>query len=223
MIDITHAPAELDADRLSGQIGTWLSRYLTGNIADLDLVEMMNAGMQIMHNNRLTFPSDLALLFRVLVQLQGLSGAVGAHVSLTELLQPYLEQMTLDRLNPASVGRRALRTLRGWERLLATAPASLRPILRQLSDGTVGVEFRVHDADGVTDRLVDGVLAAASILASAELISRRTGPKIGDVSIPGAIALTVGVVTWRRLISTRAGHRSSVSRIRDIVVTPTRH
>ena len=221
VIDITHAPAELDADRLSGQIGTWLSRYLAGNVADLDLVGMTNAGMQIMHNNRLTFPPDLALLFRVLVQLQGLSGAVGAQVSLTELLQPYLQQMTLDRLNPASVGRRAVRTLRGWERLLATAPASLRAILRQLSnDGTVGVEFRVHDADGVTDRLVDGVLAAASILASAELISRRTGPKIGDVSIPGAIALTVGVVTWQRLISTRAGHRSGLSRIRDLVVPP---
>ena len=76
------------------------------------------------------------LVFRVLLRLQGLSGSVGAHVSLTELLQPYLEKMTLDRLNPVSVGRRALRTLRGWERLLATAPANLRPILRQLRDGT---------------------------------------------------------------------------------------
>ena len=222
VIDITRAPADLDADRLSGQIGTWLSRYLGGSVANLDLVGMVNAGMQIMHSNHLTFPSDLALLFRVLLRLQGLSGSVGAHVSLTELLQPYLEKMTLDRLNPVSIGRRALRTLRGWERLLATAPANLRPILRQLRDGTIGVEFRIHDADGVTDRLVDGVIAAASILASAELIGRQTGPRIGEVSIPGAIALTVGVVTWRRLIANRVGHRSGLSRIRQFVVTPTR-
>jgi ubiquinone biosynthesis protein len=106
--------------------------------------------------------------------------------------------------------------------LLATAPANLRPILRQLRDGTIGVEFRIHDADGVTDRLVDGVIAAASILASAELIGRQTGPRIGEVSIPGAIALTVGVVTWRRLIANRVGHRSGLSRIRQFVVTPTR-
>jgi ubiquinone biosynthesis protein len=178
VIEITHAPAELDADRLSGQIGTWLSRYLGGSVANLDLVGMVNAGMQIMHSNHLTFPSDLALLFHVFVQLQGLSSSVGAKVSLTELLQPYWEEMTRDRLNPVSVGRRALRTLRGWERLLATAPRKLRPTLRQLQDGTIGVEFRIHDADGVTDRLVDGILAAASILASAELIGRRTGPRI---------------------------------------------
>jgi hypothetical protein len=125
-----------------------------------------------------------------------------------------------ERLNPVSVGRRALRTLRGWERLLATAPTKLRPTLRQLQDGTIGVEFRIHDADGVVDRLVDGILAAASILASAELIGRRTGPRIPDASIPGAIALSVGVVTWRRLLANRVGHRSSFSRIRQLVIPP---
>jgi ubiquinone biosynthesis protein len=128
--------------------------------------------------------------------------------------------MTIDRLSPISLGRRALRTLRGWERLLAAAPANLQPILRQLKDGTIGVEFRIHDADGVTDRLIDGILAAASILASAELIGRRTGPRIRDVSIPGAIALSVGVVTWRRLQANRVGHRSSLSRIRQLVLPP---
>jgi ubiquinone biosynthesis protein len=220
VIDITHAPADVDTDRLSGQLETWLSRYLGGSVADLDFVGMVNSGMQIMHSNRLTFPSDLALLFRVFVQLQGLGSSLGAKVSLTELLQPYWDEMMLERLNPVSVARRALRTLRGWERLLATAPTNLRPILRQLQDGTIGVEFRIHDADGVTDRLVDGILAAASILASAELIGRRTGPRIRDVSIPGAIALTVGVVTWRRLLANRVGHRSSFSRIRQLVVPP---
>jgi ubiquinone biosynthesis protein len=217
VIDLTDAPADIDTDRLSGQIETWLSRYLGGNVANLDFVAMVDSGMHIMHNNRLTFPSDLALLFRVLVQLQGLSSSAGAKVSLTELLQPYWEQMTLDRLNPVSVGRRALRTLRGWERLLATAPTKLRPTLRKLQDGTIGVEFRIHDADGVTNRLVDGILAAASILASAQLIARRTGPRIRDVSIPGAVAATVGVVTWRRLIANRDGYRSSLSRIRQLL------
>ena len=217
IIDITHAPADIDTDRLSGQLETWLSRYLGGSVSDLDLVGMVNSGMQIMHSNRLTFPSDLALLCRVLVQLQGLGSTVGAKVSLTELLQPYWEQMMADRLNPVAVGRRALRTLRGWERLLAAAPTKLRPTLRQLQGGTISVEFKVRDADGVTDRLVDGILAAASILASAELIARRTGPRIRDVSIPGAVAATVGVATWRRLIASRAGHRSSLSRIRQLV------
>ena len=77
VIDLTHAPADLDVDKLNGQIGTWLNRYLGGNIADLDMVGATNAGMQIMHSNRLTFPGDLALLFRVLVRLQGWAALSG--------------------------------------------------------------------------------------------------------------------------------------------------
>lgn len=33
--------------------------------------------------------------------------------------------------------------------------------------GAGGVDFRVHDADGVADRLVDGISASASLLAFA--------------------------------------------------------
>jgi hypothetical protein len=40
------------------------------------------------------------------------------------------------------------------------------------------------------------------------------------MSIPGAIALTVDVVTWRRLLANGVGHRSSFSRIRQLVVPP---
>jgi hypothetical protein len=44
-----------------------------------------------------------------------------------------------------------------------------------------------RNADGVADRLTDGLLGSASLLASAQLLSRGTGPRIGPVSAPGAI------------------------------------
>jgi ubiquinone biosynthesis protein len=153
VIDITHAPADLDVDRLNGQVGTWLNRYLGGSIADLDMIGATNPGMQILHSNRLTFPGDLALLFRVLVRLQGVGGALGAQVSLTELLQPYLRKMAADRLDPRTIGRRAVRTLRGWQRIVADETGTIRPLLQHLKDGTVRVELEIHDADGVADRL----------------------------------------------------------------------
>src|SRR4029453_14468075 len=49
VIEITHAPADIAPHRVSGQIRTWLSRYLGGSVANLALVGMVNSGMQIMH------------------------------------------------------------------------------------------------------------------------------------------------------------------------------
>jgi Mg2+ and Co2+ transporter CorA len=56
---------------------------------------------------------------------------VGAQVSLTELLQPYLRKMAVDPLDPRTLGRRAVRTLRSWQRILADAPQTIRPLLQQ--------------------------------------------------------------------------------------------
>ena len=49
------------------------------------------------------------------------------------------------------------------------------------------------------------------------LASRGTGPRIGPVSAPGAIALTVGILTWRRLVRGRAGYQSPMSRVQQLV------
>jgi hypothetical protein len=106
--------------------------------------------------------------------------------------------MAVDRLDPRTVGRRAVRTLRSWQRILADAPQTIRPLLQHLKDGTIHVELEIHDADGVADQLTDGLLGSASLLASAQLLSRGTSPRIGPVSAPGAIALAVGILTWRR-------------------------
>ena len=197
VIDLTHAPADLDVDRLNGQIGTWLNRYLGGNVA---ISTWSVRPMQACRSCTATgcrSPATSRCCFRVLVRLQGLGGALGAKVSLTELLQPYLRKMAAERLDPRVVGRQAVRNLRSWQRVLADTPRTIRPLLQQPKEGTVHVELEIHDADGVADRLTDGLLGSASLLASAQLLSRGTGPRIGPVSAPGAVALAVGVLTWR--------------------------
>jgi ubiquinone biosynthesis protein len=126
--------------------------------------------------------------------------------------------MVADRLDPAKLLRHVRRTVRGWERLVASAPADLRSIMDQLTSGQVGVDFRVHDPDGVTDRLVDGLLGAASLLAAAQLVGRRSGPTIAGVSVPGLAALAVGVGTWQRLAWRRNPPANGLSRARKLVM-----
>jgi ubiquinone biosynthesis protein len=66
------------------------------------------------------------------------------------------------------------------------------------------------------DHLVDGLVAAASVLASAQLISRRTGPTLGSISVPGMVAAGVGVLTWQRLVRSRREHKTWVSRAHEL-------
>jgi ubiquinone biosynthesis protein len=78
------------------------------------------------------------------------------------------------------------------------------------------LDFRVRDVDGAVDRLVDGLLASASLLAASQLIARKAGPKVAGLSVAGLAAGVSAVVTWRRVALKRQDHKSLVQRARAI-------
>ena len=78
------------------------------------------------------------------------------------------------------------------------------------------MDFRVQDPDGAVDRLVDGMLASASLLAASQLIARKAGPTVAGLSLAGLALGGNAIVTWRRLALKRQGHKSLVERARMI-------
>ena len=172
--------------------------------------------MKLLHDNGLVLPGDLAVLFRVLLELQGLGRAVDTEVRVTELLEPYVKHLLAQRFDPRRIARHASRTLREWDRLAGSLPGDIEAIVKQVRAGQLGVDFRVHDPDGAVDNLVDGLVAAASVIGSAQLISRRTGPMVGPISLPGLVAAGVGVLTWQRLVRRRRARKTWVTRAREL-------
>ena len=216
VVEITTPPPTVDMNKLRSQIDVWLNHYLLIGVGQLDMAAIINSGMELLHENGLVLPADLSLVFRVMLQLQGLGRELNTEVRVTELLQPYMKKLLAQRFDPRRLARHAGRTIRGWDHLAASLPGDIEDIVQQIRAGRLAVDFRVHDADGAVDRLVDGLVAAASVLASAQLFSRRTGPTVGSISMPGLVAAGVGVLTWQRLVRRRHEHKTWVSRAREL-------
>ena len=216
IVEITTPPATVDMNKLRSQIDVWMNRYLLIGVGHLDMAAIMRTGMQLLHENGLVLPADLSTLFRAMLQLQGLGRALGTEVRVTELLQPYMKHLLAERFDPRRLARHAGRTIRGWDRLATSLPGDIEEIVQQIRAGRLAIDFRVHDADGAVDNLVDGLVAAASVLGSAQLFSRRTGPNVGGISLPGIVAASVGVLTWQRLVRRRRERKTWVSRAREV-------
>ncbi|MGD0881457.1 MAG: AarF/UbiB family protein [Acidimicrobiales bacterium] len=216
IVEITSPPPTVDINRLRSEIDLWLNRYLLAQVGQLDMAAIIQSGLQLLHDNELVLPADLAVLSRVLVELQGLGRAVGTEVRVTELVEPYVRHLLAQRFDPRRLARHAGRTFHEWDRLIASLPDDIEATMRQIRAGQLGVDFRIHDPDGTVDHLVDGLVAAASVLGSAQLISRRTAPAIGPISLPGLVAAGVGVLTWQRLVRHRREHKTWVSRAREV-------
>ena len=216
ILEMTAPPPDVDVAQVRADIDIWLNRYFLGGVGHLDVAAILISWSEMMHEHRLMLPADLAVLLRVLLQLQGLGRAVGSEARVGELLTPYLQQMMAARFDPQRIARRAVRTARAWDHLVQTLPEQIASSLERLRSGQVGVEFRVRDVDGAVDRVVDGLLASASLLAAAQLIARKAGPTIGGVSVPGLGVVALGASAWARVTARRRGHRSLVQRARSL-------
>ncbi|HUK67189.1 MAG TPA: AarF/UbiB family protein [Streptosporangiaceae bacterium] len=216
ILEMTTPPPDVDVLRLRADIDVWLHRYFLGDVAHLDIAGILGSGMHLMHDHHLVLPADLALLFRVLLRLQGLGRSLGTDVRLTELLMPYINEILADRFDPKRMARHAVRTARSWQHLVESLPDQLLATLERARTGELGMDFRVRDVDGAVDHLVDGLLASASLLAAAQLISRKAGPTFRGVSIAGVAAGVSAIATWRRLAVKRQDHKSFVQRARAI-------
>lgn len=216
VLELTTPPPGVDLVELRASTETWLNRYLLVGIGQLDMTAIMSSGMELLHQHKLVLPADLALLFRVVLRLQGLGRGVGTEVRVTELLQPYVKQMMAERFDPRRVARQVGRSVRSWDHFVAGLPDQLQAILDEVRTGNVGVDFRLHDSDHAVDHLVDGLVTAASVMAGAQLISRRTSPMLGSFSVPGLVVAGVGLLTWRRLVSRRKTSQSWVTRARKM-------
>ena len=127
---------------LRADIEAWVNRYLLVGVGELDMTTIIDSGMDLLHRHKLVLPADLALLFRVLLRLQGLGRGVGMEVRVTELLQPYLASMMADRFSPkrfaprhpfrARVGAPRRAHSRGCRSAVRTAPN--RNARRRFSD-----------------------------------------------------------------------------------------
>ena len=217
VVELTTPPPDVDMRALRSAIETWLNRYLLIGVGQLDMNGIIESGMQLLHAHRLVVPADLALLLRVLLRLQGLGRGVQTEVRVTELLEPYVHQIMAMRFDPRRIARHAGRAVRSWDHFISGLPDDLRAILEQIRTGRVGIDFRIHDADHVVDRLVDGLVTAASMMAGAQLISRRTAPLVGPFSLPGLVAAGAGVLAWQRLIARRKPRDTMVTRVRKAV------
>lgn len=217
VIDMTNPAPGSNLKALRSAVSAWADQYLLAAVGSLDLAEIVTSAMSLMHDHRMTLPSDLALFFRVLTELQGIGAELGVTSNIEELLTPYLNQTIQERFSPRRMARRARRSAHRWSTFLDGLPDDLTALLDGVREGKVAIDLNIHDVDHVGDRLVDAAIAAASILASAQLVSRSTGPTVAGVSVPGLVAAGVGAVTWRRLASQRKAHRSLSATIRDAV------
>lgn len=206
LLDMCGTPPGLDRKVFRADVSDWLGSNVSGGLDTIDVAVASEGAMGIIHSHHLVLPGDVALLIRVLVQLQGLLAATGNHITLAEVLEPAKSRIAMQRYSPQRIVKHLRRTGRDWERLVETAPRQLTAILDRFGGGNTDVSLGVENLDRNVNRLATAILAASLFSGSSRLWAAKVPPKLGNMSAPGAIGTIGAAIIATRIL--RAANRS---------------
>ena len=177
-LDLGVTRKRIDRTLVRRDIDHLLSTYWGLPLGELKVAALLNDVYSIMRRHHLHLPSNLALLLKTVIMIEGLGVTLDPDFHFSKVLTPYTERLVLRQYSPfrwiRSFGRSSLELAR----LAVEMPQHLRRIATATEDGNLQIGMRPEGFDPVIDRLerianriVLGVIAAAFINGLAVLVS----------------------------------------------------
>jgi ubiquinone biosynthesis protein len=197
---------------LEGEIEAFVDQYHGTPLADLHLGQMLADVTTILREHRLALPSDLALLIKAFISLEGMGRGLDPSFHMASEALPILRQVVRARYQPKALGKRAWQTLRRGLALAEQIPHDVSRALRNLRRGRMQLHIdlahlkRVGDQlDRAANRLSLALVIAALIIGSSIVMTVTGGPTLfglpafGFLGFCGAVLGGVWLVRsiWR--------------------------
>jgi len=163
-----------DRNAMRRDVQRLIVRYYAASVESLPIAQFLFDIMSLSFKHRVRLPSDLALLARTVVVLEGVALGLDPSYVLTDNLRPFVSHLVRERLSPRRALQEGLRTWLELESVMHVLPRRVDSISDQLEQGqlTVGFEVRrleqaMRKVDDIGNRLVFSIIVAAIIVGSA--------------------------------------------------------
>ena len=210
-------PSDLDEAALRADVTDFVTLYGSQSLDRLQIGRLLNDMSEMIFRYRITLPSQVAMLLKVLVTLEGTGKHLNPHFSLIEIMEPFQRKAMLRRLSPVRRIKKLRRIYSEVEHLVEILPGRMMNILEQVQQGRFEVHLDHRGLGPSVNRLVLGMLTSALFLGSTLMLSREVTPLLFSevtvlgmhrISLLGLSGCAVSILLGLRLIRSimKSGH-----------------
>jgi ubiquinone biosynthesis protein len=174
-----------DEEGLAREIQTFVDKYHGVPLKQLSLGAMLSDLMTILRKYRITLPSDLALLVKAFITLEGMGRELNPNFEMAAEAMPILAQSVRARYAPAALIKRGWRTVGEMLAMISGLPHDLSKLLRTARRGRLEIHIDVthlkhvgNQLDGAANRMVVGIVVASLIIGSSIVMTVPGGPTL---------------------------------------------
>ena len=214
---VGQTPPTLDESALTTDLSDFVAHYAGASLQQLELAAALNDVTGIIRRHRIILPTQVGMLIKLLITLEGTARMLNPNFSLLHVMAPFQRKVLARRLSPVRHARKLRRLYGDVEHLVQVLPRRVVDIVERIQTGKLDVHLDHRGLAPSVNRLVLGMLTSALFLGSSLLLSRRVPPVLfrvptylglHEVSILGLAGCIVSVLLGLRLLwaITRSGH-----------------
>lgn len=192
----------VEVGRLRRDMQDVIDRYHGRRLKELELGPIVDELMQLVHRNRLSMPTDLLLLGKALVTVEGVGKALDPEFNALEIAEPFAQKLLLQRLEPAAYVSRAARDGVAYLDLLTGLPPKLDVALTRLNHGDAririvieGLERTARRMERTGNRVVVALVLATVVTVTGQLFQAQVGPMFRGWPVFGLLGIAASVAT----------------------------
>lgn len=189
-----------DRHALERDLRRLMVRYYDVSLESLPMAEALGEIMSVAYRNRVRLPSNLALLARTVVVLEGVARSLDPSLVLARFLEPFIMRLIRERTSLWQTLLESVATLRDLEDMLHVLPGRIDVISDQIERGemTLQVDIRhlgesLRRIEAVGNRLSFSVVVAALVIGSALVLSGGETAATFQIPLIG-IGLPIGQI-----------------------------
>lgn len=194
--------AAVDEIKMGHDIGEFLFNYENVGLNEIPFAQVLHDIIDITRTHSITLPSDLTLLFKALITLEGLGRQLDPNFRMVEFLTPYVRQVILDRYKPAALLARGQKNFTETFHILAGLPHDINRLLKQAKRGKLSIDLDLkrldhfgQQLDRSTNRLTMGIITSALIIGSSIVMTVPGGPHILGMPLFGLLGFVSAFIT----------------------------
>jgi ubiquinone biosynthesis protein len=156
------------------EIQVLFDRYYGSRLSDIDPLQVIREGFQLIYSMNLKLPSRFVILDKAIATLASVGQEVYPDFNVFEVAKPYARGLLADRFHPRALSQRARSEALGLASVARDLPYQVSDVLERLRDGTFQVRVENPGIDEIDDhmdkasnRLSVALIVAGGLVGSA--------------------------------------------------------
>jgi ubiquinone biosynthesis protein len=159
-------------------------------LKDLRIAVLLRQFAALIREHSFVIPSDLALMFKAIITMEGLGRQYDPEFQVVDHLEPLLRRARMERYQPEVLLKRGRNAVTDFFDVVASVPRDLARLLRDARRGKVRVDLdlkRLDQFGSQLDRSIDratmGIMTASLVIGSSIVMTVQGGPTVLDVHL----------------------------------------